>query len=202
MKVSEIITQIGLEFFPDKFSIDIEGRRVIYQQVYETMYNGLIGRNKSVFLIGSVGFGKSVCFKIMQKLFKNTDRRFKITSSQQIKDFIDSNENKLFVKEEYGYGYKGDLYIDDIGLGEAVSKVYGNHINIISEILIERYKLFIDEGYRTHLSSNRYIDVKAEARVIDPSIVTLKQLYGDTVVDRISEMCKIIYCKGQSLRKL
>ena len=82
-----------------------------------------------------------------------------------------------------------DLYIDDIGVAVDVKR-YGNTVNIITEILMERYNLFINSGFKTHLSSNLLTSVLNES-----NSVTLKSVYGARILDRIIEMTSVVILK-------
>lgn len=90
-----------------------------------------------------------------------------------------------------------DLYIDDIGVSRIKSSKYGNNVNVISEILMDRYELFINEGWKTHISSNIPLSIKNN----DKNQPTLEDIYGIRVCDRIKEMCEVIYITSKSLRK-
>lgn len=201
LTVSEIITKVGCEYYGNKFSLDIEGRREIYKETYENIYNSLSGSGKGVGLIGNVGFGKTACLKIMQKLFTDTNRRFKFVSASAVMDMVVNGDELDAIKEECLCGeVKGDIMIDDIGLGAAVFKNYGNDVNIIGKILLYRYELFVNQGILTHFTSNKYIDLTDAQKILNPNYVSLTNLYGDRVIDRLKEMSNIIVCKGKSLR--
>lgn len=67
-------------------------------------------------------------------------------------------------------------FFDDLG-SESISRNFGNERNVMSEIILQRYKLH--PRHMTHFTSN----------------LTLQQLgevYGNRVLDRLREMCNII----------
>lgn len=198
MTGSEAIKTLGTKMHKD-FDIDSEPRLSIYKSVYKNFADGLDENisNKGVMLIGQIGVGKSVMMKIMQKLFKDSVRGFKWISCGDLIDLLE-HYTPSEVKQFYGKDLKVDLYIDDIGAGNSVYNKYGNTTNIISEIISERYDLFVAEGIKTHVSSNRVTSLdKTEFQ----NIITLEDLYGARVIDRLKEMCEIIVWKGESLRK-
>ena len=195
LKASEIILLIGKELYGDNFSLDYNGLINTYKTVYNSLIIGLNNKSKGILLIGNIGVGKTALMKIMQRLFKDTDRRFRIVTSTALKDL--SEELKLGeIKEMYGYGLKNDLYIDDIGFMSSV-KVYGNSINIITEIIMDRYDLFISTGYKTHFSSN-IVTAYLNNNNNYPSI---ENVYGARVLDRMKQMCNLVNIDGKSLRK-
>jgi len=85
-----------------------------------------------------------------------------------------------------GVGAKSDLILDDLG-AEADSRNYGNSVPII-DLLYHRYNLWKNYGYRIWIGSNL-----SSSELIDR--------YGERAVDRIKEMCEIIPCTGDSMRK-
>ena len=127
-------------------------------------------------------------------MFKDTPSRFKWVNAYELKD-LSEIYTTLQIKEMYGYDLKMDLYIDDIGVAVDVKR-YGNTVNIITEILMERYDLFINSGFKTHLSSNLLTSVLNES-----NSVTLKSVYGARILDRIIEMTSVVIFKGDSRRK-
>lgn len=197
--VSEIIKSIGFGMNPN-FSIESELLKSVYKQSYEVIFSGINTNTKSkgLLIIGSIGCGKTFMMRLYQKVFLGSLRGFKITNSITLIDMLDEISISE-IKERYGYGCKMDLYIDDIGVKYAVSNKYGNKMNVISEILLERYELFINEGWKTHLSTN--LIPKNEDSSLDESNPTIQSVYGSRVYDRIKEMCELIVFNGKSLRK-
>ena len=196
----DAINIIGQKLLPN-FKLEDPKMLECYEKVFNVFSKSLeIGTRgtKSVFLIGSKGVGKSACMRVMNALFRDTERTFRYIKGSELVKMLDLMK-PAEIKERYGFECKSDLYIDDIGLAQVVKKEYGNEINIISEILIERYDLFISEGFKTHLSSNRFFNID---RVKVPDAPrTIYEMYGDVVCDRIKEMATIITWQGESLRK-
>ncbi len=191
---------IGQKLMPG-FTLSDPAMLEAYGKVFESFVEG-IGENKKrskgCGLIGSKGVGKSACMRVMNAMFRDTERLFKYCRAADIIKLLDVYKPSE-IKDEFGFGQKSDLYIDDIGLGQAVKNDYGNKINIISEILIERYELFIESGFKTHWSTNKFFNVNREKSPDAPP--TIYDMYGDVVCDRLNEMNKIIVWQGQSLRK-
>lgn len=197
MKGSEAIQTLGISMY-DNFSIEQEPHFSAYKQVYENFVKKIKGdKNKGLLLIGKVGVGKTALMKIMQRLFKDTDSRFKWVQANEFKYLFEEYSNNE-IMAMYGRDCSVDLYIDDIGIAGADYKKFGNSINIISEIIYERYDLFLDKGIRTHISSNLPIKIDKNKY---PNIDTLSDLYGDRITDRLKEMCETLVIKGESLRK-
>ncbi len=191
--ISELIEDIGKEIYGEKFSISAPNIKSKYKSIYEILSNPK-KHTKGIFITGGIGVGKSALMKVMQRLFKDSDRRFRWVTAYELKD-MSEEMTVAEIKKIYGYQFKCDLYIDDIGFGTDVKR-YGNTVNIITEILMERYDLFITSGYKTHISSNMAAFIKG-----DSTISTIETIYGNRVLDRIKEMCNLIIWQGESQRK-
>jgi DNA replication protein DnaC len=197
MRGSEAIKIIGNEFI-DGFSIDKEPLLTGYRLVYENLSSGLDvkSKTKGLLIIGSIGVGKSLMMRIYQKLFKDSCRAFKWVSASVLRDMLDETTLSN-IKASYGYDCKMDLYIDDVGVSHSDVKRYGNTVNVISEILMERYELFCNEGYKTHISTNLLARLENNPQ----NIPTMENYLSNRVYDRIKEMCELVVINGQSLRK-
>lgn len=187
MKVSEIITDLGRDF-KKEFSI---GSEPLYSQ-YKKVYEILSFSEKGVLLVGSIGCGKSMLMKVMQRLFKDTNNAFRWVSSKDLKDMLDEMK-PLDVKFKYGSSLKMNLYIDDIGV-QTNKNDYGNVVNIISDLILEREELYSNENIKTHFSSNLPPFSK-------PNIESIETVFGKRVVDRMAEMCEMVSWQSKSLRK-
>ncbi len=197
-RVSEAILMLGVEMYGDSFNLDDETVKNSYKKMYVNLRDRAINEGKKskkgALVIGGIGVGKSAMMKIMQRLFKDTESRFKWVNAYELKDLSEVYTTSE-IKEMYGYDLKCDLYIDDIGVSLDVKR-YGNTVNIISELLMERYDLYINSGYRTHLSSNLKTDILNNLN----KTPTLKSMYGSRLLDRIKEMNEINIFKGNSKR--
>ena len=192
----DAIIFLGKEMYGEEFNLDIENVCKIYQTVYDYLVRQSKGKlKKGMLIIGGLGVGKSAMMKIMQRIFKETPARFKWVNAYELKDLSEVYTASQ-IKEMYGYDLKMDLYIDDIGVSVDVKR-YGNTVNIITEILMERYDLFINSGFKTHISSNLLTHVVNDAK----NTPTLKTVYGARILDRIIEMTTVVIFKGESRRK-
>lgn len=192
----DLIKHCGNELYGSMFSLDDPELFEKYKKTYNFLESNSIGKKgKGLLVIGNVGAGKSAMMRVMQMAFKDTKSRFKWVSALHLKD-LSEQFTTMEIKKMYGFDLKMDLYIDDIGINNDVKR-YGTVVNIISEIIMERYELFVSSGIKTHLSSN----LKPSSTVADDKFPTLEKLYGNRVVDRIIEMCSLIKFNGKSLRK-
>ncbi|MDQ5930799.1 MAG: hypothetical protein QG594_2588 [Bacteroidota bacterium] len=199
IRASEAIEQLGKKIYGEKFSISDKDKKEVrdaYQTTYQIFLKTFSDKfSKGVFVIGNVGTGKSAMMKVLQMLVKDTERRFKWVNAYELKD-LSETQTSSEIKALYGANLKCDLYIDDIGFSADVKR-YGNTINIISEILMERYDLYISSGYKTHISTNIPTQLKDNPN----KVPTIELIYGLRILDRIKEMCDLVVFKGNSLRK-
>ena len=182
----DLVMELGTSMYGEVFSLHDKDVSEIYQSTYNYFVKRSKGKvKKGLLVIGGLGVGKSAMMKIMQRIFKDTDSRFRWVNSYDLKDL-----SELYTVS------KMDLYIDDIGIAVDVKR-YGNTVNIITEILMERYDLFINSGFKTHISSNLLTAIASD----NNSVPTLKSVYGARILDRIKEMTDVIKFKGDSQRK-
>ncbi len=150
---------------------------------------------KGIYLYGSFGVGKTVIFRIIQRLLsaisplgedgkKINKNGFMITSLEQIIETYKSDGNMDY------FGYRKEskpihLCINEFGK-PINEKIYGTQANeLIYSLFMIRYELF-QTGYLTHTTSN----FRPEKLNIEPIIK-----------DRMVEMFNFIEVKGESLRK-
>lgn len=194
----EVVMQFGSQLFSD-FNLQEEKRLEVYKQIYEQFTKNLTcditGRKdqQGILLIGPKGVGKTICMKVFQKMLKDTERRFKWVSATLLKDLVADGVSLVEIKEQYGRGFHGDLYIDDLGFGAAEQNKFGNSVNIIAELIYERNELWLSERRLTHFSTN----LATKSTETD---LTIENFYGDRTYDRLKQMCKKIVWLGESLR--
>lgn len=192
----ETIIYIGQQMYGNDFNLNNNAVLAVYKNVYEYFVKRSNNNTKKgILVIGGLGVGKSAMMKVLQRLFKDTEARFKWVNAYDLKDLSEVHTTSQ-IKEMYGYDLKMDLYIDDIGISVDVKR-YGNTVNIITELLMERYDLFIGTGYKTHLSSNLLTSITNDIH----NTPTLKSVYGARILDRVKEMTEVITFKGDSQRK-
>jgi DNA replication protein DnaC len=191
----------------EDFNLDDKLRREIYEQAYYIFSGNPLAESKfdqkthkGLLLIGDIGVGKTTLMRILQKLFKDTERKFRWVTAMDIKNMLEEGLKPAEILEMYGKTFHQDLYVDDIGLGQATFKQWGNVSNIISELIFERDELFVTSKwrYRTHFSSNIKTTINDEEKKNGKTSIEL--LYGDRALDRLIQMTNLIIWPGKSLR--
>lgn len=151
--------------------------------------------NKGIYLYGPVGRGKTLimqslmvmCSDIEKKLDavgdRYTNRKFRIVNSKSIVNEIAATSKPEAMKKYYS----GVICIDDLGAEDSY-KLYGNDMNVVGDIIIERYQRYQQAGLITHATSN-----------ITPDEWRIK--YGERVESRMYEMFNMVKLLGEDKRK-
>lgn len=151
--------------------------------------------SKGLLLNGSVGAGKTLAMRIMQasrsvKSFgmitcRHVVREYMINGVEIIDRYGRKDRSSFFEGQKITYYSK---CFDDFGAEETNQKLFGNNQNVMLEILLDRYELFISNGMITHLTTN-----------LTPELI--EQQYGNRLRDRLREMMNYITMPGTTKRK-
>lgn len=146
----------------------------------ETAFRYNINLDKGILLSGPVGCGKTSLLNVM-KYLTPVPYKFSVKPCRDI--------SFEFIKDGYEVIHRyanGKLYIsepkifcfDDLGV-ENNLKYYGNECNVMAEILLSRYDIFIAKRIPTHITTN-----------LSASEIELQ--YGVRVRSRLREMMNLI----------
>ena len=137
--------------------------------------------SKGIFLNGSIGVGKTSAMRVFRE-FLLPEHKFITKACREVAfEFIQGGPEIIFkYTNRFGFSNENPRYycFDDLGL-ESKSKFFGNNVNVMREIILSRYDLFIAKGTITHFTSNL-------------SANGIMDMYGNEVRSRIREMCNII----------
>ena len=178
----------GKVLFGQHFRIYPEDRRLIYRLLVYMIGDEVNARKygldirKGILLTGPVGCGKS-CLMTLLQFFQPEQARYQVKSCRDISfEFIQNGYETIF---RYSRGYVNDLKInpknycfDDLGT-ENNLKYYGNECNVMGEILLSRYDLFVSRMAQTYLTTNL-------------TSSELEQCYGNRVRSRLREMFNLV----------
>jgi len=175
----------GIEIYGNQFKIfetdyaNIHKLLAYFLRDDSTCFQLNIDLNKGILLSGPVGIGKTSLMNLM-KILAKADHKFYIKPCRDISyEFIQEGYEII---QRYS---KGKLYpdpkticFDDLGTENNI-KYYGNECNVMAEILLSRYDIFISKKIYTHITTNL-------------SATELETAYGNRVRSRLRSMVNLI----------
>jgi DNA replication protein DnaC len=176
----------GLELYGNHFKILETDYQIVYKLIAYFLkdepscfqYN--MDLNKGLLLAGPIGCGKTSLMNLM-KYLAPTENKFSVKPCRDISfEFIQDgyevihrySKGKLYQAEPRNYCF------DDLGT-ENNLKYFGNECNVMAEILLSRYDLYISKNLQTHITTN------LSASEID-------KVYGNRVRSRLRQMVNLI----------
>ncbi|WPY97309.1 ATPase [Christiangramia sp. OXR-203] len=129
--------------------------------------------DKGLLLTGPVGCGKTSLMKLLHFLVPH-QRKYVVMPCRNIVFAF----NHLGYKTIEDYGESSFFCFDDMGV-EPMGRHYGKDCNVIGEILLSRYDLFLETKLKTHATTN----LNAEE---------LEERYGNRVRSRMRELFNLI----------
>jgi len=146
--------------------------------------------SKGIFLTGNIGSGKTELMRILLKC-QFPCLRFGIVSTRDIAGQVLTEGYDMIQR----YGKKAINYrnqepilchnlFDDLGSEDKINH-FGNHINVMEQIILDRYEQYKRHGLLTHFTSN--LDLEQ-----------IREIYGDRVHSRLHEMCNFLLLGGSA----
>ncbi|WP_235922010.1 P-loop NTPase family protein [Flavobacterium phycosphaerae] len=180
------IEKKGQELYGSHFKIMDSDQPVVYRLIAyflkdeQTAFRYNLDLNKGIILSGPVGCGKTSLLTIMKHLTP-IPHKFSVKPCRDI--------SFEFIKDGYEVIHRyanGKLYIsepkifcfDDLGI-ENNLKYFGNECNVMAEILLSRYDIYIAKRIPTHITTNL-------------SASEIEHHYGIRVRSRLREMMNLI----------
>jgi energy-coupling factor transporter ATP-binding protein EcfA2 len=139
-----------------------------------------INLEKGILLTGPIGCGKTTLMTLMKHLAP-ADNKFIVKPCRDISFEFIQDGYQIIHKYSIGKLYQSELRtycFDDLGT-ENNLKYFGNECNVMAEILLNRYDLFISKKLKTHITTNL-------------SANEIEKQYGNRVRSRLRELCNLI----------
>jgi len=147
----------------------------------ETMANQFgIDLTKGILLSGPVGCGKTTLMNLMKYVVPKENKFYLKTCRDISFEFIKEGYEIIhrYSRGSYSQTEYKNYCFDDLGV-ESNLKYYGNECNVMAEIILSRYDLFISRKIKTHITTNL-------------SASEIETLYGNRVRSRFRAMLNLI----------
>lgn len=180
----------GKELFGERFAINPADYEIIFKLLVYTIKDTAnaakfnINLDKGILLSGPVGCGKTTLMTLIN-FFQPQTARHVMKSCREISfEFIQDGYETIHKYSKKSFNKKGEdvsprtYCFDDLGV-ENNLKYYGNECNVMAEILLSRYELFVQKKMLTHITTNL-------------SASEIETLYGNRVRSRMREMFNLI----------
>ena len=178
----------GKLLFGKNFKIYKEDEAILYKLCiyfihdFENCKKFGIDPNKGILLSGPVGCGKTSLMQLLPHIVPHQNKHMVVPARNITFSF---NKNGFSVIEEYGNN--GFFCFDDLGV-ETTGRHFGKDCNVMGEILLSRYDLFLKNKTRTHATTN----LNAQE---------LENRYGNRVRSRMREFFNLIAFDRETVDK-
>lgn len=185
----------GIELYGNHFKILESDHPIIYKLIAyflkdePTCFQYGINLNKGILLSGPVGCGKTSLMNLMKHLTP-TEHKFSVKPCRDISFEFIQDGYQIIHKYSIGKLYESQpktICFDDLGV-ENNLKYYGNECNVLAEILLSRYDVFISKKIQTHITTNL-------------SASEIEAFYGNRVRSRLRQMFNLIAFENLTLDK-
>ena len=176
----------GIELYGNHFKIIETDYPIVYKLIAyflkdePTCFQYGINLNKGILLTGPIGCGKTSLMNLM-KYLTATEHKFFVKPCRDISFEFIQDGYQIIHKYSIGKLYQSEprtYCFDDLGT-ENNLKYFGNECNVMAEILLSRYDLFISKKLFTHITTNL-------------SATEIEKHYGNRVRSRLREMVNLI----------
>lgn len=180
----------GKMLFGAHFAIDPGDLELIYKLlVYaigdrENAEKHGISLRKGILLAGPIGCGKSTLSRLISH-FCPRETQYLVKPTREISfEFEKDGYSVINLYSRGSYFKIGGMPVpkvwcfDDLGL-EQTPKHFGNECNVMAEILLARYDLFVSKHMLTHITTNL-------------SASELEAIYGNRIRSRMREMFNLV----------
>ena len=176
----------GQELYGSKFKIMEPDYPVVYKLIAyflkdeATCHQYNIDLTKGILFTGPIGSGKTALMNLM-KYLANNESKYYIKACRDISfEFIQDGYQTIH-KYSIGKLYHSEaklICFDDLGV-ENNLKYFGNECNVMAEILLSRYDIFVSKKILTHITTNL-------------SASEIEAIYGNRVRSRLRAMFNLI----------
>jgi DNA replication protein DnaC len=176
----------GIELYGNHFKIVETDYPIVYKLIAyflkdePSCFQYGLNLNKGILLSGPVGCGKTSLMNLMKHL-TSIEHKFSVKPCRDISFEFIQDGYQIIHKYSIGKLYESQpktICFDDLGV-ENNLKYFGNECNVMAEILLSRYDLYISKKLLTHITTNL-------------SATEIEKHYGNRVRSRLRELCNLI----------
>ena len=180
------LEQKGVELYGNHFKILETDYQIVYKLIAyflkdeQACYQFNIDLEKGILLTGPIGCGKTSLMNLMKHIAP-IGNKFSVKPCRNISFEFIQDGYQIIHKYSIGKLYQSEprtYCFDDLGT-ENNLKYFGNECNVMAEILLSRYDLFISKKLQTHITTNL-------------SATEIEKHYGNRVRSRLREMVNLI----------
>ena len=173
--------QFGEKFHFREADIKKKQKLICYflkDEVMATHFN--LDLSKGILLSGPVGCGKTTLMTLMRHVAQPNYKFIMKTCRDISFEFIKDGYQTIhkYSNGNNSYSEYRNYCFDDLGV-ETNLKYYGNECNVMAEIILSRYDIFISKQVITHITSNL-------------SASEIETTYGNRVRSRLRNMLNLI----------
>ncbi|MBD0777744.1 ATPase [Maribacter sp. ANRC-HE7] len=178
-KILEYLDAKGRILFGKDFKIIDKDHEIIFKlcnyfiRDKEKCVQNDIDPDKGILLTGPVGCGKTSLMRLLKHLVP-LQRPYRVIPARNI--VFGFNHIGYKTIEDYGDGQF--FCFDDLGV-EPIGRHYGKDCNVMGEVLLSRYELFLKTKIKTHATTN----LKAKE---------LEDMYGNRVRSRMRQLFNLV----------
>jgi energy-coupling factor transporter ATP-binding protein EcfA2 len=132
-----------------------------------------IDPNKGILLTGPVGCGKTSLMRLLRHIVP-LQRPYQVIPARNIVFGF----NHIGYKTIEDFGDRQFFCFDDLGV-EPIGRHFGKDCNVLGEILLSRYELFLETKIKTHATTNL-------------SANELEDMYGNRVRSRMRKLFNLV----------
>lgn len=194
-----VLEHSGKRFYGDHFRIVKEDHEIIFKLLVYFMRDEAnaerlgISFRKGILLTGPIGCGKTSLMNLFRFITAAQNHHTMVSCRKVSFEFIQEGYSIIQKYSDRSYRHNNQDWepktycFDDLG-AEDTLKYFGNECNVMAEILLSRYDLFVSQGMLTHITTN-----------LNSS--EMDELYGNRVRSRMREMVNLIdYKNGNDKR--
>ncbi|MRG46962.1 ATPase [Chitinophaga sp. SYP-B3965] len=196
----KIVEERGQKLYGERYAIeDIDRPTILKLLCYFLRDEGVaahegIDLGKGLLVTGPIGCGKTAIMHIMCSLCEGLGKPYLVDCRNLSHEFSQKGFEVIgkYSKQAF-YRYVGlpfppqTFCFDDLGLETQVN-YWGSHCQVMAEILLSRYNLFVSDGMITHVTTNLNTE-------------ELEEIYGNRIRSRMRQMFNLVAFHPESRDK-